>query len=96
MYEIVRRFYAYICQEKDLEQASINLVCSKMTSLEQEIMDALAFDGAMIKEGKEVACDGRIYSKDSIEFWMDDQSISIMDLMKVDFHHGSNAKVEKV
>lgn len=52
MYEIVRRFYAYICDKKGLEQATINLVCFQMTNLEQEIMDALAFDGAIIKEGK--------------------------------------------
>ncbi len=96
MYEIVRRFYAYICDKKGLEQATINLVCFQMTNLEQEIMDALAFDGAIIKEGKKADCDGRIYSKESIEFWMDDESISIMDLMKVDFHHGFNAKVIKV
>ncbi len=96
MYEMIRRFYAYICKEKGLEQAQINLVCSQWTQREQEIMDALAFDGAIVKEGNESLCDGRIVSKDSIEFWMDEQSISIMDLMKGDFHHGSNAKIEKV
>lgn len=96
MYDLVRKFYAYVCQTKGLDQACINIVSKQWTHVEQEIMDALAFDGALIKEGNECACDGRIYSKDSIECWIDDHCVSIVELMNVDFHHGGNARIEKV
>lgn len=91
----LRKFYAFVCKEKGKEQACINLVYDTYTPLVQEAMDALAFDGAWIKEGRQVSTDGRVEISDSLTYWMDDTSISLEQFAQMEFHHGTNAKIEK-
>ena len=82
----LRKFYAFVCN---------NLVYDTYTPLVQEAMDALAFDGAWIKEGRQVSADGRVEISDSLTYWMDDTSISLEQFAQMEFHHGANAKIEK-
>lgn len=91
----LRKFYAFVCKEKGKEQACISLVYDTYTPLVQEAMDALAFDGAWIKEGRQVSADGRVEISDSLTYWMDDTSISLEQFAQMEFHHGANAKIEK-
>lgn len=94
LYEQTRHFYAYVCKILKKEKASISLYCEALDENAQTIMDALAFDGACIWEGKKQDADGLIDIKNE-RFYLKGKQIECDQFASIPFHHGYNAVITK-
>lgn len=91
MFKKVCQFYGY-CQKKlDKQKVSVNVVTTDFS--EAEIIDALAFCGAIVYEGQKVEADAYIENDD---FYIGSEKVDcgVFENMDVGYVH-SNARIKK-
>ena len=91
MFEEVQKFYSYCQKQLSKTIVSVNVVTD--TFDETEIVDALAFCGAIVYEGKPYGADARI---EKGAYYLNDQEVPVSAFASMEIKYSySNARIKK-